>query len=672
MSREAKGPSKSRRALEAKERQRKLRGNKRFRSLCKHIDSQDVYNAGSDAIALFYRAWKTFGDSWEDAYGWFRERAHRIANPTNRQFMTEEEVKAFTALVEQMEKDFNDAQPLETDDYQLVWETAKELVRKLDVIMDPQLTDLTNYQLWESVVPQEVRSAFEFRNSAGDGWVFKEDACLWKTVDFKQMQQQIFNVAYSYFSTAKIVFSSEKQEMYWKQKIRDASTYYGMINHIKGMRMYPNPIEQSMDKNPWLIPLQENRVFDAKTVTLRRRDKTDYFTQETAFSYLDNASFGEVKLWNDEKIRKALFEKFSDKSPEEVIKSLSDLCPTAMKWLKNTFTDPGRLWFILLRLGALLSGFCTREVLFVYGKGKGGKSTLFQTITEICGDLGIVLLKSSFIKNKIETGSSHRTDLKRAVGRRVAIVDELESSDHMNETILKNWASHQKIPMREIYGKQSEDTLRSFLIFLTNEPPRFSQEDTTIRERVRAVRVTTKYFDQDLPPSERPAAFTDKASWQDGYSEAEDTYWIYRTPEKEQEWRTFRDDAVKKDELGTLLCLLTAVVYRVTKNGRVAQLPIPEKVMQDSKIFFEESDVVETFFNEYFVDEKDYDKAVTLKEVYDKFKLTFNDLGIKSFTFQTFKRSLNGKNLLFPSTKHRAVKVKKTFKSQSSDVWVNS
>lgn len=672
MSREAKGVPRNRRAQEAKERQKRLRGNKRFRSLTKHIDADDVYNAGSETLTLFFRGWKTFADSWEDAYQWFRDRAHRIANPTGRQFPTEDEMKVFSATVLEMEENFKAAEPLPTEDYPLLWETARELVRKVDVVMDPQLTDVMNHRLWETWVPAEIRSQFEFRNSSGDGWVFKEETGLWRAVDFKQMQQHIFSVAHAHFSTAKVVFTSEKQEVYWRQKICDQSTYNGMINHIKGMRMYPNPIETSMDRSPWLIPLQDNRVFDAKTVTVRKRTRDDLFTQETGFSYLDREEVNEDELWNDEKIRNSLFDDFSNKSEEAIVDHLTRLCPMAMAWIKNTFTDPGRLWFILLRLGTILSGFCTREVLFVYGKGKGGKSTLFQTITEICGDLGIVLLKSSFIKNKMETGSSHRTDLKRAVGRRVAIVDELESSDHINETILKNWASHQKIPMREIYGKQSEDTLRSFLIFLTNEPPRFSQEDTTIRERVRAVRVTTKYFDKDCPPNEKPAAFVDQQTWQDGYSESEDTYWIYRTGKKEQGWRQYKEKNLYKNELGTLLCLLTAIVYRITKNGTLTQLPIPEKVLHDSKAFFEESDVVETFLNEYYIDEKVYRNAVTLKDVYDKFKLTFNDLGIKSFTFQTFKRALNGKNLLFPANKHRAVKVKKALKSSSSDVWVPS
>lgn len=669
------GRQKKKPAATSQDRLRKHRAKKRFEEMRKFFTSGDVFASHPHLAEIVMRGLKTFSSSFDEVYGWLRFYVDVLCpGPRPLDHTNSEKWKE---IVLDLEKKYQSAEELEPKEYSDLISACKELLKKeSNCIVDPPITDVMNHTLWMKYVPAQVRDNFQFKNTSGDGWIFNEETLLWKAVDQKQMQMYIFRTAQQHFEAADVSFTTAKQEAYWRQKICDASTYNGLVNLLKGHRLYPNEMEQSLDRKPWLIPCQNGMVFDAREGVCRKRIREDHFTQETSFTYLEdgdghmgNDDKDEIVI-NDSKAKKALFDNYAKLTKEQIINALTSLCPNAMEWICNTFTDENRLWFVLLRLGAILSGFCIREVLFVYGPGKGGKSTLFQTIAEICGDLGIVLLKSTFLKNKMETGSSHRTDLKRAVGRRLAIVDELESSDHMNETLLKNWASHQKIPMREIYGRQSEDTLRSFLIFLTNEPPRFSQEDTTIRERVRAVRVVTKYFDKDCPVNERPAKFTTEEEWKDGYSEAEDTYWIYRTLEKEKTWRLFKESRSKQDELGTLLCLLTAITYRVTKGGISMQLPIPEKIVADSKRFFEESDVVENFLAEFYEDEKLYDQAVTLKEMYDKFKQTFPDLGIKSFTLQTFKRSLAGKNLLFPNTRNRAIKVKKAIKGSQSGIYV--
>lgn len=668
------GKRKKQKASSGQERLQKHRTKKKFNEMRKFFTSGDVFGIHPHLGEVIMRGMKTFVPTFDEIRPWLKTH---VNNECPGPLPIDESNKAkWDEIMSKMKDMWDAAEPLENKEYPDLMSACKELLRKDgDCLVDPPLTDVMNHTIWMKFVPQDVRDNFQFKNTSGDGWIYNEETKLWKAVDQKQMSMYIFRVAQQHFENAPVNFTTPKQEAYWRSMICNATTYNGLINLLKGHRMYPNPMEQDMDKKAWLIPCQNGQVFDAKEAKLRPRDRTDYFTQETSFEYLSDGTGhldddDEIVI-NDTKTREELFQNFHKKSPENIINVLWSLCPNAMDWIGNTFNDPDRLWFVLTRLGAVLSGFCIREVMFVYGPGKGGKSTLFQTITEICGDLGIVLMKSSFIKNKMESGASHRSDLKRAVGRRIAIVDELESSDCMNETLLKNWASHQKIPMREIYGKQAEDTLRSFLIFLTNEPPRFSQEDTTIRERVRAVRVVTKYFDKECPPNEKPSAFTTEEEWKDGYSEAEDTNWIYRSPAKEKAWRAFKESKEKQNELGTLLCLVTAIAYRLTKEGVSMQLPLPQKIVADSKRFFEESDVVENFLNEFYEDCKNYDNAVTLKDMYDKFKQTFPDLGIKSFTLQTFKRSLAGKNLIFPNARNRAVKVKKALRGHGNGVYVS-
>jgi len=649
------------------------RAREKFQKYIQWIDGDDYPNFVDKVQTLFCRAFQTFiegsaDDKFDAFWMWagnalmddWSAKARYPALSSNRQ-----------DCKDAWKKIWNTYEPFPIEDYNKIGQVVREHLAETEITLDPIINDLFMAGLWKTNVPEDVQEEIEFRNTTGDGWIFEPFTSLWKPVDVKQMQIHLLHTMSSHLKKKKsVVFTTEKQRIYWDTKIGDASTYSGLLNILKGKRRYPNPFEQELDKKEWLIPCGHWNVYDAKTGVHRRRAKEDAFTQEAGFSYLTDRVATDDIIINDNKVRENYFEELNTSiNPSKIIALLGALCPNAMKLVTSTFANEDRLWFVLIRLGAILSGYCTRETLFVYGKGKGGKSTLLQTIVETCGDLGVVLPKASFVKNKFETGSSHKTDLKRASGRRVCLVDELESSDIINETLIKNWASHQKIPMREIYGRQGEEVLKSYLILITNEPPRFSQEDPTIRERIRAVKGTTKYFDKDCPPNQTPLTYREGETWTDTYIPEEDTYWCYRTPEKEEFARSFRTDHLRRDELGTLMCLLTSLLFKVTKDGKTNQLPYPKIVQADGLQFFQESDVVATFIDEYYEDEKNYANACSLKDVYEKFRTTFPELGIKNFTLQTFKKSLAGKNLLFSNTRNTTIKIKKTLKSNTSNFY---
>ena len=641
----------------------------KFAKYVKWIKPEALETLYHGEATLFIRAFKTFTEGTKtDKF----EAFWAYAGNAIKDDVSETDIAKRAECEIRWREDWDNYKELTVEEFPLIHRLVKRYMEDNQVFVDPLINDLFMAALWKLVVPVEVQEEVEFKNTAGDGYIFDPLTALWRTVDVKQMQIHLLHTMNSYIKEKNIVvFSTDKQKNYWDTKIGDASTYQGLLNILKGKRRYPNLFEQKLDNQEWLIPCAGCKVYDARKGKLRPRTKEDAFTQEASFKFLQEHVQEDDIVINDFKIRGEFHQHLCSEALDQVkvVGYLQALCPNAMKLIMDTFKDDDRLWFILLRLGAVLSGYCTREILFVYGKGKGGKSTLFQTIVECVGDLGVVLPKASFLKNKFETGSSHKTDLKRASGRRVCLVDELESADIINETLIKNWASHQKIPMREIYGRQGEEVLRSFLVMITNEPPRFSQEDPTIRERVRAIKGTTKYFDKDCSPSERPMNYEEGTEWKDAYVAEEDTYWCYRTPEKEEFSRSFRNLAERKDELGTLLCLLCSLLFKVTKNGRSTQLPNPKIAQTDALQFFQESDVVATFIDEYYQDEKDYSAAASLKDVYEKFRQTFPELGIRNFTLQTFKRSLGGKNLLFQTNKHTTIKLKKSLKTNNPNIY---
>lgn len=665
------------RSKQASDSRKLSKARARFERYLKWVTGDDFMNLSKPKTDLWIRAFKTFPKTSKEAQyekflSWIIDALNEhLEVGRERRSLTEQQKYREDTLKEYQER-FDSLPILQGTDFGEFDSMVRDTIKHTDTLVDPDISDKVLLELYNLYVPEDVREELQFTDSAGCGYVFCRESALWCQLDGKQMQTHLYLITSTRLQAAKVFFTSTGAEAYWKKRIGDLSTYNGLFAILKGRRLYPNNIEEKINRQEWLVSLSNKTVFDAKTATTRVRVKEDYFSQEMDITYLDDVADSNDLVINDAKLRAEFLKELSDADvyPHRATAFLHGLFPNVMKMVSETFTDNDRLWFILCRLGVILSGFCIREILFVYGKGKGGKSTLFQSIVDICGNFGIVIQKASFLKNKFETGASHKTDLKRAVNRRICLVDELESSDVMNETLLKNWASHQKIPMREIYGKQGEELLKSYLVFITNEPPRFSQEDSTIRERVRAVRVTTKYFDNDCPRNERPLSYTSRDSWKDGYSDAEDTHWVYRTSEKEAFSRSFRESKERRSELGSFLCLLTTMVYKICKNGRQTQLPIPAVVQEDSRIFFEESDVIETFLDEFYEDEKTYAAACTLRDVYDKFRFKFPELGIRSFTLQTFKRALGGKNLLFPQNRKSAIKIKKKLKNSDANVYL--
>lgn len=613
---------------------------------------------------------KRFGAWYQWAKYYYEGKAFANVPPLQwDEYKVEKQVEALQTAREL----WDEAMPLQGGEWQHLINSCTKVLRDRDILVDPEYNDETIFSLWQTIVPMDVQNGIFFKDMTGNGFVYSESEGLWREMEIKQIIAHVHRMFQVHVKADKFRWSSEDVKKTWSRQMGNVATYNGFLTLLRGSQSLPHPYEEKLDAWEWAIPIGDRKVFDCKEGKAIEREIQHYFTKAAPFMYLSNYTNAAGEIINDAKKREELINAVRKKV--NFIKLLSllwDLFPNAMQFVEQSFKDPARLWFIVLRLGAFLSGYCTRESLFVYGKGKGGKSTLFQTIISTVGDLGIILGKLSFIKSKNDSAGAHNTDRMRAVRKRACLVDELESTDHMNESLIKNWVSHQILPAREIYGKQQEIRMKSSLTFLTNEPPKFSTEDVTIQERILAIKVTTKFFDENCDKNEKPSNFTIKSEWKDGYSKQEDVHWMYRTKESWEQSLSFLSNEEKKNELGSFLCICARIAYIIVMEQGNIQLPTPDIVFKDKKTFFSQSDVVDQFVKEYYERETDKKSAATLKEVYAKFTEVWKDYGIKHFTLQAFKNNLNAKNLLLEVGKKKAQKVKLKLKKDDSRSFYSS
>lgn len=558
---------------------------------------------------------------------------------------------------------------MEEDQWSALQALTRTWVTKQGCTVDPLLHDYLLLTMWDTHLDEKVRDSIIFKDESGDFFLYNEKSQLWIERDAKNAPSWLFSNlgprAMELIGKEFLFTNSANQKNFevWVQKV---FTYSALANLLKLRSNFPEPRVKQMNCKEWIVPLQKALNYDCKELQTVKRAKEDYFSAEAGFEYLKEFSNEEKCCVNADEDRKKLKKMLTSatglKNGITIMELLRRMFPNAMKLVSLSFADLDRRWFFLLRLGMMLSNTCAREILFLYGKGKGGKSTIMFNVLDVLGDLATPMSKQSFVKVKSESGgSSHTTDLCKAAHRRLVVVDELESSDSMKEALLKNWASHQPIAIREIFKKQSSQVMKAYLTFLTNSPPRFSMDDQVIMERTKAVKVTTKFFTEYSRDTERPKDFISKDTWVDKYNFDEDIFWVYQTGEGKKFISSFKSVEERKNELGTFLCILSSIAYYFLQH--FGDLSFPPIVVKDCDEFFKEADILEMFIQECCDQVADFDAATNFMDMLQHFNEFAKKFGQKAFHPGNFKKILQAKNLVFAKKKKTSkLKVKLVMK----------
>lgn len=142
-------------------------------------------------------------------------------------------------------------------------------------------------------------------------------------------------------------------------------------------------------------------------------------------------------------------------------------------------------------LGHILmtSGFPQSAFFFVSNKGKNGKSTFFEMISNFCGDLSDNLALEEL--TKAESIATLR-------GKIVNCGDDIDDGHILSSRTFKNLVAGNKLMARDLYTSAIPLKNKATLLFSCNEMPKFKDKSGGVNRRIKIIPCDNVVKEQDL------------------------------------------------------------------------------------------------------------------------------------------------------------------------------
>ncbi len=535
---------------------------------------------------------------------------------------------------------YNQAIPTSGD-----WYEFKRLVeyemKKQQLILNPEAND----DVIAKLVDTHLKDTFVVLDADRSTATWEPRPKLWiirkKDTSHIAMSQKLIDM----IDHGKILFTDAKARDAFMNLIKTNGCAGSFLRLCGLQTVFPHPMKRQLNKATWSLPLKNGLIVDFRTLEIREREKSDYFSVETGLKWI----FTEQKQLD-------IFIAFCQKGGDYIkanylflIEELTRLLPDAMQFVRGPFQQSQRLIVILQYLGLFATSHCSRTGLWVYGDGKGMKSTVFDAIRLALGPFAVVLAKKVFFET-YGSETSHTTDVLRAEHKRMGIIDELTRQDRLKEPQYKQHVSHQQTSGREIYGGQTEWDPNYTPVCLTNAIPTLTLTDKSIPDRIISVCATTRVFSADDCLVDLPPHFQTVSDWKDGYDPQEKHYWVLKRPADEKWALSFQkseEDGGKQNQLGALMFLMAHVVHVLVTNsitGSLFSTPICET---DKAYMLQEADPMSQFIAEAAVitDEKDGTPFIS---VWNEYKdLWCKEASLKPVPQRVFRQAMTRMGLLY-------------------------
>lgn len=521
------------------------------------------------------------------------------------------------------------------------------LASQRNIALNPDDTDRN----MSKIVKKYLTDTFIVMDPEGSSIVWDPETKLWIARKKDRSAIALGEQMCQLMEKGKIIFTDEKLEEKFRRKISGGNVH-NILSWFKGdTAVFPPPIKDKIDRAPWALALLSGDLMDLATLAVRQREPKDLFTVEANFNWFVDKVEGDTYIMDSKKLTRLKDlvceggARILEQNQDELYALLQQLCPNAFRFTQGPFRDAERHWPMLLHFGLFLTTHCIRKAIWVFGDGRGMKSTLISAIVNCIGKFAIPLAKKVLFAAGSESG--HNTDLMRAEGKRFIFIDELEKKDSLRETIYKLLVSHQAISAREIYGGQGEWKPMGTTLIATNTVPPMEFSDCAIPDRIMAVKGTTRVFSRLDPPAGLPPHWEGVDTWQDGYDPEGNLFWVLKRPEEVKWAESFmvaEDEGGHRNELGCLLALAGHIAQRIicdTESGEIPKSPLLE---DDQLAFFREADHVGQFLAE--CTQPDEKNPSMFKSVYIDYKQWCSEQGIKPVEQKGLTASLQQKGLM--------------------------
>ena len=183
----------------------------------------------------------------------------------------------------------------------------------------------------------------------------------------------------------------------------------------------------------------------------------------------------------------------TDHDPRNLITKITGASPKTgigerfNRFLREVFQgDDSLIHFSQIALGSALSGGLeNHNLLYLFGDGRNGKSTLLEAIKRVCGTYAKKIPSSVLMRKGNK--SSHPTEIANLMGCRLAIASEVDSSETWNESLIKEATGDDELSAR--FMNQDFFTFRRTWKFIIcgNHKPRLTSINPAITNRIKLI-----------------------------------------------------------------------------------------------------------------------------------------------------------------------------------------
>lgn len=167
------------------------------------------------------------------------------------------------------------------------------------------------------------------------------------------------------------------------------------------------------------------------------------------------------------------------------------------KFMLEVLPDQDVRDYLQRACGYMLLGQMTERVMFLLqGETGSGKSQFLEALCGVLGDFAGVAPASAF-QPRQQGYKGPSEDLHKLMGKRLVIQSELDAESKLNESLVKSITGADTQTTRTLYGEPVDWRPEYTMFFATNYLPRISSSDNAIWTRVKTVRFTEKFVDDN-------------------------------------------------------------------------------------------------------------------------------------------------------------------------------
>ena len=330
----------------------------------------------------------------------------------------------------------------------------------------------------------------------------------------------------------------------------------------------------------------DNKVFDFKTNVNKPSDElklkdfmrpikpSDYIKTSTGYDFPEEDSKEDITLID--KFLNDLFPVFTEKDDDDGTEQTIGL------YKKE---------YVLKIFATSLNGSNTEQSVFFHnGKGSNGKTTLFEMLSKVFGDYYCCVGAETFTEKEKANGNGESY---RFEGKRLGTFNEPDSSNgtQLQAPSIKKFGDVGETELRgkRMYQQEYYFKNQSTLHGCMNNKPTLSSVDGGVARRVKIIDYTTQFVDKPT---------------NDNYERLKDPNFILE----------IKTDGVRNAFIRMLLNLW------ITDVRLIAQVKVPQCVMDASSDYCDECNFTKRFILEYYDITTDKKDKVKSSELYAYFK----------------------------------------------------